>query len=192
LRVERANAVPQEQAGLRVEVVGGLIEKEHVGRVHERARDHEALRHAAGVAGHAVVLAVAQAQFVEEGVGALLALAVRHAVIGGVEGEDLAHAQAAVEVALLRDHGDALLDADGVAGHVEPMMAAEPEVGSTLVMSTPMVVVLPAPLGPSRPKISPGRTLNVTPSTALTLAFGVALHQVADFYGRGVVGHGVL
>jgi hypothetical protein len=51
------------------------------------------------------------------------------------------------------------------------MMAAEPEVGNTLVMSTPMVVVLPAPLGPRRPKISPGRTLKVTPSTALTLDF---------------------
>ena len=36
-----------------------------------------------------------------------------------------------------------------------PTMAAAPEVGSTLVMSTPMVVVLPAPLGPNSPKISP-------------------------------------
>jgi len=32
----------------------------------------------------------------------------------------------------------------------------------------PTVVVLPAPLGPSRPKISPGTTSNETPSTALT------------------------
>ena len=40
------------------------------------------------------------------------------AVIGGVEGENFADPEAAVQVAHLGDHGDALLDADGIAGDV--------------------------------------------------------------------------
>ena len=51
------------------------------------------------------------------------------------------------------------------------MMAADPAVGMTLVMRTPMQVVLPAPLGPSSPKISPRRTSKETPSTALVFDF---------------------
>ncbi len=35
-----------------------------------------------------------------------------------------------------------------------------------------MVVVLPAPFGPRRPNTSPRSTMNVTPSTAFTGAFG--------------------
>src|ERR1700674_5278845 len=36
-----------------------------------------------------------------------------------------------------------------------PPTHARPAVGTTIVVSIPTVVVLPAPLGPSRPKISP-------------------------------------
>ena len=35
-----------------------------------------------------------------------------------------------------------------------------------------MVVVLPAPFGPSRPKTSPDATVKLTPSTAFTVALG--------------------
>jgi len=42
----------------------------------------------------------------------------------------------------------------------------------TRVVSTPIVVVLPAPFGPSRPKISPAPTVKEMPSTALTGRFG--------------------
>jgi hypothetical protein len=41
-------------------------------------------------------------------------------------------------------------------------------VGRTRVVNMPIVVVLPAPLGPSRPNTSPGLTANEIPSTALT------------------------
>ena len=37
-------------------------------------------------------------------------------------------------------------------------MRTRPEVGRTRVVQMPMVVVLPAPLGPSRPYSSPSRT----------------------------------
>ena len=42
-----------------------------------------------------------------------------------------------------------------------PPTNACPEVGMTRVVSIPAVVVLPAPLGPSRPKISPGAHVEV-------------------------------
>src|SRR5580704_16146700 len=45
----------------------------------------------------------------------------------------------------------------------------------TRVVSMPAVVVLPAPLGPSRPKISPGWTLRLRASTALKSVPGYCL-----------------
>ena len=53
----------------------------------------------------------------------------------------------------------------GDATSIAPTNAA-PEVGITRVVSIPAVVVLPAPFGPSRPKISPPRTLRLSASTA--------------------------
>ena len=58
-------------------------------------------------------------------------------------------------------------------------MAALPLVGRTRVVSTPMVVVFPAPFGPSSPKTSAGATVNETPSTALTGDFGYRLIRSA-------------
>ena len=49
-----------------------------------------------------------------------------------------------------------------------PITRAVPEVGSSRVISILMVVVLPAPFGPSRPNSSPGRTWKLTPRTAST------------------------
>ena len=49
-----------------------------------------------------------------------------------------------------------------------PFTKARPAVGMTRVVSMLAVVVLPAPLGPSRPKISPSQTFRLRPSTAFT------------------------
>jgi hypothetical protein len=48
-----------------------------------------------------------------------------------------------------------------------PATLAVPDVSSTRVVRTPIVVVLPAPFGPSRPNTSPRFTVNEIPSTAL-------------------------
>src|SRR5262249_27922316 len=48
---------------------------------------------------------------------------------------------------------------------------ASPLVGRTRVVRTPTAVDLPAPLGPSNPKISPGRISNETPSSAVISNF---------------------
>jgi hypothetical protein len=53
-----------------------------------------------------------------------------------------------------------------------PTNRATPAVSRTRVVSTPIVVVLPAPFGPSRPNTSPRETVNETPSTAFDGAFG--------------------
>ena len=54
----------------------------------------------------------------------------------------------------------------GSATTSTPATHAEPAVGMTRVVSMPMVVVLPAPFGPSRPKISPRPTSRSSDSTA--------------------------
>jgi len=47
-----------------------------------------------------------------------------------------------------------------------PATVAEPSSIGSNVVSSLMVVVLPAPLGPSRPRIEPGGTEKLNPSTA--------------------------
>src|SRR3984893_2098632 len=59
------------------------------------------------------------------------------------------------------------LATDGWATTSMPPTKAVPDVGMTRVVSMPAVVVLPAPLGPSKPKISPGCTVKLRAATAL-------------------------
>ncbi len=49
-----------------------------------------------------------------------------------------------------------------------PAIDAVPDVGLSSVQSTEMVVDLPAPLGPRKPKISPRFTRRLMPRTAST------------------------
>src|ERR687894_804635 len=49
-----------------------------------------------------------------------------------------------------------------------PSTRAVPDVGVRSVISILIVVVLPAPFGPSRPNSSPRRTVKLTPRTAST------------------------
>ena len=54
---------------------------------------------------------------------------------------------------------------------VKPRTVARPEVGYRSPDKHFNVVVLPAPLGPRNPTISPGLIEKLTPSTALTSAY---------------------
>lgn len=56
--------------------------------------------------------------------------------------------------------------ATGSAVTSMPSTMARPPLGRTRVVRIPIVVVLPAALGPSRPKISPSPTVNETPRNA--------------------------
>ena len=52
-----------------------------------------------------------------------------------------------------------------------PPIVARPDVGVSVVVRIEIVVVLPAPLGPSSAKNSPAATANEIPSTAFCFAF---------------------
>jgi len=103
----------------------------------------------------------------EELADAPRALGPRHAVEPGGELEVLAAGEDGVEGQLLEDDTTARRTFPGAAVTEWPATSAVPEVGRTMVVSMPTVVVLPAPLGPSRPKISPCSTTRSRPSTAL-------------------------
>src|SRR6266851_2149424 len=56
----------------------------------------------------------------------------------------------------------------GSVARSQPATRAVPPLGGISVASIRSVVVLPAPFGPRKPKISPRRTLRSTPTTAST------------------------
>jgi hypothetical protein len=87
---QRPDAVPQEQARLRVEVVRGLIKEQDIGVVHQGAGEQHALGEAAGQEVDPVPRPVGQPQLPEQAGGTLLPATAGHAVIRGVEREDLA------------------------------------------------------------------------------------------------------
>ena len=60
------------------------------------------------------------------------------------------------------------LAAIGSVATSKPASLADPPVGAMVVVSMPMVVDLPAPLGPSRPNTSPVSTSKSIPFTAST------------------------
>ena len=93
--------------------------------------------------------------------------------------------QAPVEVAHLRYDRDPALDLDGAAVDVDPSIVTCPALGRTRVVIAPIVVVLPAPFGPSRPKIWPSRASNSMPATASGPLGAVALAQPVDTDHRG-------
>ena len=58
-----ADDLPEQQARLRIEAGGGLVEEQHFGIVHHGAGDGEPLHHAAGEVAHHVVGAVDELEF---------------------------------------------------------------------------------------------------------------------------------
>ena len=67
---------------------------------------------------------------------------------------------------LAREIPDAAVDGDGVGWASRPSTRAVPAVGRCRSRRARMVVVFPAPLGPRKPKISPGSTRRSRSSTA--------------------------
>ena len=74
---------------------------------------------------------------------------------------------------LLRHDGELRARPHRVAHDVDAAEAGRSRAsGRTRVVSIPMVVVFPAPLGPSSPNTSPEDAAKDTPSTAFTGDFG--------------------
>src|SRR5207244_12849959 len=95
------DAIAQEQLRRCIQTIGWLVEEEHIWRMHQRACQHQALRHTTRVAAHHLIAAIAQTQFIEQRISARSPLSARQAMIAGMEGENLTRTPAAVEIVLL-------------------------------------------------------------------------------------------
>ena len=89
-----------------------------------------------------------------------------HAVGPPVEVQVLVHRQVVVQAEALRHVADALLDLADLLDDVKAQHVAAPAVGLSRPSSMRIVVVLPAPFGPRKPKIAPRSTVKLTRSTA--------------------------
>ena len=107
-----------------------------------------------------------QLESLEEIVRRLPALLGAHAEQAPVAVEVLPRGELAVQGVLLGHDADELLGQGGVGHDVDPADEGLPARRDTRVVSTPTVVVLPAPFGPSSPKTSPVPTLRLSSSTA--------------------------
>ncbi len=164
-----ADGLPHGDAALRVEAGAGLVEEEDLGAVGDGAGDLDALGEASGELGWVGAGALGEVELVEQLLGALAGFCAGEAEVEAVEVDVFEDGAGAVERVVLGHDADA--SGGRVAGAATtsmPAMRTRPEVGRARVVQMLMVVVLPAPLGPSRPKSSPSRTLRSMPSTATT------------------------
>jgi hypothetical protein len=107
-RVQLAHELVQGDPALRVETRGRLVEEEHRRSVHDRARDHQPLRHAARERIDGAVGDVGERDPLEQGVRLAGGVGGGHAEETPVEHEVLAHAEAAIERVALGDDADEL------------------------------------------------------------------------------------
>ena len=181
----------QPVAGVGVEVVGGLVEQQQVAAGEEDAGQLEASPLATGEGAEGEVEPVgAQAETVDEaadlGVGGV-APVVLEALLGVGEPDDVAVGRVLlegdpellevvgglVEAAARQDVGEAVgVVGDGLLAGVLGEVAggarrvgSVPDLAGAAPPSVLKSVVLPAPLRPTRPTLSPARTWKVTPST---------------------------
>ena len=167
--VEVAEDLPEADAALRVEARGGLVEEEDGGVVQDRPRDHQALREPARERHHGRLGALGEAELHQQLVGGGPRCGGAHAEEAAVKVQVLPYGQGAVERVGLRHDADQLLGDRRVLDDIDIAdECAARASGSTRVVSMLAVVVLPAPFGPSSPKISPSATVRLRPSTAVT------------------------
>ena len=77
--------------------------------------------------------------------------------------------QILVEIDLLRDVDDESLGFERMLNHVHAVDRRGPEVGGMKLRNRLMVVVLPAPLAPSKQKLSPGVMVRHNESSTVVL-----------------------
>ena len=138
--------------------------------VQQAARDVQPLAHAARVALDPLLLAAVEADELEQLGDPALLLAGRDAVQLGEVAQVVEPGQPLVEAAVAaEDVADALAAPRARPSTTSwPSTRALPDVGISSVISILIVVVLPAPFGPSSPNSSPSPTSKLTPRTAST------------------------
>ena len=158
----RPQEVAQPPDALGVQAVGGLVEDEDLGVAEQRRGEREPLAHA-----HASSLPTRRVAACSSSTSASTS-STREAGSAGQRGERpqvVAPRAAGVEARDLQRR------ADGARRVVEPPVGAAedlrlPAVGRASPRTIRSVVVLPAPLGPRKPVIAPGRTSKERSSTA--------------------------
>ena len=149
---------------LGIQAVGGLVEDDQLGVVEHGGGQGEALLHAQRVGAEAVSGAVRQADQLQ----ALFDARAAHPLHRSGDAEVVASAHVGVEVGRLQGGADAGAGGDQVPGLGGPEEPEAPAVGLMIPMSMPMVVVLPLPFGPRKPKTWPRSTAKESWSTAST------------------------
>ena len=159
---DAAHEIPDRAPRLRIEPRRQLVEEDDFGIVDERERDEEPLLLAAGQRHEPRVALVAQTELLDQ-----RSPSTRLPVERRPEADGFPHLDALLELRLLELHADALLQRVDVADWDRGQeRRSSPRSGVRSPSTHSIVVVLPAPFGPIRPKISPGWTSNETSSTA--------------------------
>ena len=166
--VQLAEDVPERDAALRIEPGGRLVEEEDRRPVHDRPGHHEPLRHAAGECQHRSLGPLRRAG-TARAAGSPRPWSSSRSCRRSDRGSRGSPTRSA--------SGRACWSAGPRRSPASPRSGAPRRrrrrrtharpVGITRVVSMPAVVVLPAPFGPSRPKISPRRTERSSRSTAV-------------------------
>ena len=171
--LEAADEVPQRPPGRGVEAGRRLVEEDELGVVHERQRDREPLPLAARQVLAPGVASLAELERVDQ-LGRRTGLRVEAAE----EVDELGDGQLRVEGGGLEADADARLERAASRATSWPSTRTSPPSGARRPSRISTVVVLPAPFGPSSPKISPRRDVEVDAVDGLDVA--VALGQAAD------------
>jgi len=108
---------------------------------------------------------VGDGELLEQGVAARLEIG--HLVEAGGEDEMLPDGEVLEEPRSSGKNASWRLAATGSAARSMPPRRIAPRVGGMMPVRQRSVVVLPAPLGPTRPSTSPGRTANDKSRTAV-------------------------
>ena len=167
-RASARDLLPHLGADLGVEPGRRLVEEQHLRVVDERHRDVQPPLHPARVAARDPVGRVRQPEALEQLAARRSSAPPAHAVELTLEPEVLAAGGLDVDPRALRDHADRAADPVGLRDHVDPRDGGRPSSGCASVVRIFTAVDLPAPLGPSSPKIVPGSTANDSPSSAVT------------------------
>ena len=169
--VSEAIVAAQLAGADRVDADRRLVEEDDRRVVQQPARDVEPLAHAARVALDALLLAAREADELEQLGDPRLLLARRDGVELGEVAQVVEAGEPLVERRARRRRRSRSACRTSRASLTTswPSTRAEPEVGIRSVISILIVVVLPAPFGPSRPKSSPSPISKLTPAHGLDL-----------------------
>ena len=178
--------LPQLGPCLGIEAGRRLVEEQHLRAVHQAHRDVEAALHPAGVRLDQPVGGLGERETLERRVHPPLQLGTGQPVELALEDEVLAAGRLGSKPCFWPTTPIAARTRRGSASTSRPATRALPASGRVSVVSTRTVVDLPAPFGPSRPKIVPASTDRLRPSSARTFGGYVFSSPTASIANDGL------